>query len=93
MKKNIIELPGLIGVKPKLTEDQMQIAEILKEALALTLEGKIEAVGIVVCLKTGYSTLIGGKRATELYTGCGSLQRRIMDLIEVSGAETQSRPT
>lgn len=87
MKKNIIELPGLVGVKPRLTQDQLQIAEILKETLAQVLEGNISSIGIVACMKTGYATLMGGRQASDLYMGAASLQQKILDAVEDAGAK------
>lgn len=92
MKKNIIELPGLIGVKPKLTEDQIAVIEICKETLAQALDGSISSIGVVACMKAGYATVVAGRQASDLYMGAGSLQKKILDTVEAAGAETQSRP-
>lgn len=92
MKKNIIELPGLIGVKPKLSEDQIAVIEICKETLAQAIEGSISSIGIVACMKKGYATVVAGRQASDLFMGAGSLQKKILDAVEAAGAETTTRP-
>lgn len=92
MKKNIIELPGLIGVKPKLSEDQIAVIEICKETLAQAIEGSISSIGIVACMKSGYATVVAGRQASDIYMGAGSLQKKILDAVEAAGAETTTRP-
>ena len=87
----IIKMPGLVGAK-KLSEDQLQIVEILKETLAQTLEGNITSIGIVACMKTGYATLMGGRQASDLYMGAASLQKKILDTVEVSSLRGEQNP-
>ena len=75
--------------KRPLTEDQIAVVDVLKEALAQALEGNITSVGIVVCMKTGYATEVEGRQAADLNLGCDSLKRRILDATEFAGAQTQ----
>lgn len=75
--------------KRPLTEDQIAVVDVLKEALAQALEGNITSVGIVACMKTGYATEVAGRQAADLNLGCDSLKRRILDATEFAGAQRQ----
>jgi hypothetical protein len=77
----------IIGMKPKLSQDQLAVIDICKETLARALEGDISSIGIVACLKGGYATVVAGKQASDLFMGCASLQRKILSKVEISGAE------
>lgn len=74
--------------KPSLTEDQKACVEVLKEALAQALEGEFYSVGVVVCMKDGFSHAMAGRRAADLYMACGSMQRDILDKTSKAGAAT-----
>lgn len=82
----IIQGPGLIGAKPKLTEDQVAVVEIAKETLAQALDGQISSIGIVACMKNGFATVMAGRQAADLHMGAASLQRKILNAVEYSGA-------
>ena len=74
--------PKLIGVKPKLNEDQVAVIDLLKEALAQALRGDITSVGIIACMKTGYATVMAGPHAAALNFGCDSLKKKILAAVE-----------
>ena len=75
--------------KKPLSEDQIAVVDVLKEALAQALEGHITSVGIVACMKTGYATEVAGRQAADLNLGCDSLKRRILDATEFAGERSQ----
>ena len=77
----------IIGMKPKLTQDQLAVIEVVKETLAQALEGNISSIGIIACMPKGYATIISGRQASDLYMGCASLQNKILNKVEISGAE------
>ena len=77
----------IIGMKPKLTQDQLAVVEIVKETLAQALDGNISSIGIIACMKGGYATVISGKQAADLYMGCASLQNKILSRVEFAGHE------
>ena len=79
--------PHIIGVTPKLTQDQIAVIDICKETLAQALAGEISSIGIIACMKGGYATVMAGRQAADLFMGAGSLQRKILDAVEASGAE------
>ncbi len=74
-----------------LSPDQLAVVDLLKEALAQALEGSITTVGIVACMKQGYATVLAGRQASDLFMGCASLQRKIIDTVEAAGEETVKR--
>ena len=78
----------LIGLQPKLTQDQIAIVEICKETLAQAIEGQISSIAIIACMKSGYATVIAGRQASDLYMGAGSLQRKILYKVENEGEST-----
>ena len=75
-------------LKLALTEDQKAVVEIARETLAQALEGQITSIAVVVCMKAGYATVMAGRQAADLFMGCGSLQRKIMDAVEEAGEHT-----
>lgn len=84
--------PHLIGLIPKLTEDQKAVVEIAKETLAQCLEGQITSIAIVACMKSGYATVMAGRQAADLSLGCDSLKRKILDAVEAAGEATMHQP-
>ena len=82
---------SLIGITPKLTQDQVAVVELLKEALAQALAGEISSIGIVACMKNGYATVMGGRQAADLNMGCDSLKAKILTAVETAGEETIRR--
>ena len=65
-----------------LTESQSACVELLEEALREARAGHINTIGIIAAMKTGYATVMAGHQASDLYMGCGSLQKKIMDAVE-----------
>lgn len=76
--------------KSSLTEAQLACVDLLSEALEQAQGGKIDAVGIIVCLKGGYATVMAGTQAADLNLGCDSLKRKIMDALETGNARMPS---
>lgn len=81
--------PNLISAKPPLTEDQEYCASLLREALALAEEGKVNSLCMVVCMEGGFATVMGGRRGADLHVGCHDLQAKI--LAELTGGNV-ARP-
>ena len=65
----------------KLSEDQVACVDILKEALALALEGKVHGIAMVACMDGGWATLFGGSRPGDLNLGTDDLKRKILDAV------------
>jgi hypothetical protein len=78
---------NIIGAAPKLTQDQIAVVEICKETLVQALAGDITSIGIVVCMKGGYATVMAGRQAADLNLGCDSLKIKILNAVEQAGAE------
>lgn len=74
-----------------LTQDQIDIVNMLKETLALALEGEFTSIGVVVCMKNGFSSNCAGRQAAELNLACDDLKRRLLDAVLTGTAEKQSR--
>ena len=77
----------IIGIKPKMTEDQLSVIEIVKECLAQAVEGNISSIGIVACMPKGYATIVAGRQAADLHMGCASLQLKILNKVERAGMD------
>lgn len=75
--------------KPKLTQDQIQIVDLLKESLAQALEGNISSIAIIACMPKGYAHVMAGRQAADLNMGCDSLKREILDAVETAGASSR----
>ena len=81
----------IIGIPTQLTEDQVQIVDILKETLAQALEGKINTIGIIACFDNGFASVMGGTMAGALNMGCDDLKRKILDAVTKGTQERQTR--
>ena len=77
-------------IKP-LDEAQQACVDLLKEALKEAETGAITSIGIVVCMTTGYATVMAGTQASDLHMGCGSLQRKILDAVETGNVRRPSK--
>jgi hypothetical protein len=83
--------PKIIGAEPKLSEDQVAVIDLLKEALAQALAGEITSIGIVCCMKNGYAHVMAGRQAADLNMGCDSMKLEILSRVERAGADMVSR--
>ncbi len=75
----------IIGVKKSLTEAQQDCVDLLEETLAEARKGLVYSIGLVICLETGYTTVMGGPYASALNMGCDSLKKRILEAVEGQG--------
>ncbi len=81
--------PRIIG--SKLTEDQIAIVDLLKETLAQALEGNFNTIGIVVCMKDGFASVMSGSQAADLNLACDDLKYKIHAAVTSGTAERTSR--
>lgn len=70
----------IIGAQA-LDKDQMAVVDALKEALAQALEGNIDSLAMVACMKGGWATVIVGNRPGDLNLGCDDLKGKILDAV------------
>lgn len=84
MTASPIILPGLPHKLP-LTTSQLDCVDKLREALAEAEKGNVYTVGIIVCLKTGFATTIGGTDAGSLNLGADALKARILERVRDEG--------
>lgn len=77
-------------VKP-LSDDQIAVVEMLKEALAQALEGKFQTAAVVVCLEDGFASAMAGHDAGTLNLACDDLKTKIMDAVRIGTEEKLSR--
>ncbi len=73
---------GPAGMFVPLTEAQQACVDLLAEALEEAKLGRIQSIGIVACMKTGYACVMAGTGAADLNLGCDSLKRKILDAVE-----------
>ena len=75
----------IITKPPPLTEDQIEIVEILKETLAQALQGKIDSIAIIACMEGGFASVMGGRNAGGLNLGCDELKAKILNAVVGAG--------
>lgn len=75
----------------KLSDDQVEIVDMIKELLALCLEGKITTIGIVGCREDGFFTAMRGRQAADLNLACDELKKRILEEVLDTTAERSTR--
>ena len=78
--------PILLSPTP-LNEDQLDCLGKLEECLEEAKKGNIYTVGIVVCMKTGFATTIGGSDAGSLNLGLDAMKQRILERVTDEGAK------
>lgn len=76
--------PIILSPTP-LNEDQLDCLGKLEECLTEAKKGNIYTVGIVVCMKSGFATTIGGSDAGSLNLGCDALKQRILERVTDEG--------
>lgn len=64
-----------------LTDSQQACVDLLTEALAEAKRGNITTVGIVVCMQSGYASVMAGHQAADLNLGCDDLKRKVLDAV------------
>jgi hypothetical protein len=64
-----------------LDENQVACVDALKEALAQALEGNVDSMAVVLCMKGGWATHIAGNRPGDLNLGCDDLKGKILDAV------------
>jgi hypothetical protein len=74
-----------------LTDDQLEVIGILEQALELARDGKVDTIGVVVCLPEGPAYLIGGTQAASLYIATGLMRRDILAATEDPARRRKSR--
>lgn len=71
-------MPKIITPGPDLDEDQKHCLEVLEQCIEQAKNGNIVSLAMVVCMKEGWTDIIAGRKAGDLYMGCGDLQDRIL---------------
>ena len=84
-------MSNIIGAKPALNEDQIAIVEMLKETLAQALEGNFTTIGIVVCMKEGFASVMSGRDAGSLNLACDDLKFKILKAVTEGTQEKATR--
>lgn len=82
---------SIATIKMPLTPDQMSCVDLLKETLAVALEGKIDTIGVIACMEGGYAHVMAGSQAANLNLGCDSLKHAIR--AEVEGGNVKRKPS
>ncbi len=75
----------------KLSQDQIEIVELLKETLAQALEGNFTTIGIVVCMKDGFASVMSGRQAADLNLACDDLKYKIHAAVTEGTKERNTR--
>jgi hypothetical protein len=84
MNPNIPQKPILLSPTP-LSDQQLDCIDKLAQCLEEAKKGNVFTVGIVVCMKMGFATTIGGTDAGSLNLGCDALKQRILENVVDEG--------
>ena len=66
---------------PILNEMQLACVSVLEEALAQAKKGNVTTIGLIVCMPTGFATIMQGTQAADLNLGCDDLKRKILEAV------------
>jgi hypothetical protein len=83
--------PKIVKPVGALTQDQVDIVDMIKELLALALEGQVTTIGIVGCKADGFFSAMRGRQAADLNLACDDLKADILAEVKKSAAERASR--
>ena len=81
---NIPNKPILLSATP-LSDQQLDCIDKLAQCLEEAKKGNVYTVGIIVCMKMGFATTIGGTDAGSLNLGCDALKQRILENVVDEG--------
>jgi hypothetical protein len=81
---NIPNRPIILAPTP-LSDAQLDCIDKLSQCLEEAKKGNVFTVGLVVCMKTGFATTIGGTDAGSLNLGCDALKQRILENVVDEG--------
>lgn len=70
--------PILLSASP-LTEAQLACIDLLSEALEQARAGEVTSIGIILCMKGGYASVMAGTQAADLNLGCDDLKDKILE--------------
>lgn len=65
------------AAKP-LTEEQQASVDLLRESLLEAEAGNVTSVGIAVCMKGGFASVMAGYQAADLNLACDDLKAKIL---------------
>lgn len=83
--------PTLITPPKPLSKEQIEVIDMIKELLAIALEGQITTIGIVGCRGEGFFSAMRGRQAADLNLACDELKKRILDEVLDTTTERQTR--
>lgn len=83
--------PTIVKPPQPLTQDQIDIVDMVKELLALCLEGQISTIGIVGCKPEGFFVAMRGRQAADLNLACDDLKADILAEVKRGTQERASR--
>jgi hypothetical protein len=84
MNPDFPQKPILLSPAP-LSDQQLDCIDKLAQCLEEAKKGNVFTVGIVVCMKMGFATTIGGTDAGSLNLGCDALKQRILENVVDEG--------
>lgn len=79
------------GYVDPLNDQQQDCLDKLNEVVEQAERGNVYTVGIVVCLKDGFATTIGGTDAASLNLGCDALKARILERVTDGGVKLRAK--
>lgn len=78
---------------PNLDEYQQGCLDVLEQCVEQARAGNVTSIGVVVCMKNGWTTVMAGKQAGDLYLGAGDLQQRILEEVKSGNVARRGRPS
>lgn len=78
--------PILLNPVP-MSDDQKDCIDKLEQCLEQARLGNVFTIGIIVCMRTGFATTIGGTDAGSLNLGCDALKLRILQNVTDEGVK------
>jgi hypothetical protein len=78
--------PILLNPVP-MSDDQKDCIDKLEQCLEQATLGNVLTIGIIVCMRTGFATTIGGTDAGSLNLGCDALKARILEHVTDEGVK------
>ena len=72
---------GTIPLITPLNEAQQACVNLLTEALEEAKLGRVNSIGIILCMKSGFASVLAGYGAADLNLGCDDLKHKILSAV------------
>jgi len=87
---NGVHMPEATLITP-LTQEQRDCIEVLEQTLEQAKLGNVTTIGMALCMKNGWTHIIRGTQAGDLYLATGSMMQGILAEVTTGNVKRRGR--